>query len=155
MEFKARGYVRLHKQMMELHQQHSLNFIDYEEPLDQRALSGKSNIETLRTLSGLAAHVESFAAAIGARCSAVNISSWRRHFIGSMPRGTKTPDLKWLANKRCRELGFDPAVNDESDAIGILDWRLSVDGIIPLWRQSPLQRQLTPATDGKAASCRA
>lgn len=144
MKWRARGYVRLHKNLMELHREHVIDSIDFEEPLNQAALKGNSSIDTITTLTGLAAHAESFAEAIGAKFNAVNISSWRRHFIGSMPRGTKTPDLKWLANKRCRELGFDPAVNDESDAIGILDYRLSLDGIIAPWRQGVLQRELNP-----------
>ena len=144
MKWRARGYVRLHKEMMALHREHDIDSIDYEEPLTQKALNGKTNIDTLRTLTGLAAHAESFAAAIGAKLSAVNVSSWRRHFIGSMPQGTKSPDLKRLTNVRCRELGFDPATYDESDAIGLLDYRLSVDGIIAPWREGVLQTQLSP-----------
>lgn len=151
MKWRARGYVRLHKHLMELHREHDITSIDFEEPLTQASLRGSTNIETLQTLMGLAAHAESFAAAIGAKCSAVNISSWRRHFIGPMPRGTKTPDFKWLANKRCRELGFDPAVNDESDAIGILDYRLSIEGIIAPWRERVLQSELAPKQRRPAA----
>lgn len=152
MKWRARGYVRLHKSIMELHRATPLDYIFFEEPLDQKALNGHTNTETLQTLSGLAAHTESFASAIGATHRAVNISSWRRHFIGSMPRGTKSADLKWMTQKRCRELGFQPVGSDEADALGILDYSLSVNGILPPWRSlNILDRQMTPAADGKAA----
>jgi hypothetical protein len=83
---------------------------------------------------------------------AVNVATWRRHFIGPMPRGTKSPDLKAMTMKRARELGFSPVGYDEADAIGILDHQLHLDGITPPWRMANvLQRQLHPATDGKRA----
>jgi hypothetical protein len=152
MKWRGRGYVRLHKLLLELHATAAIDHIAYEEPLTQASLSGQTNIQTLQTLTGLAAHAESFAAAVGATAQAVNISSWRRHFIGSMPRGTKTVDFKHLARSRAIELGFDPACSDESDAIGILDYQLSVSGVIPPWRAgSVLTRELAPATDGRAA----
>jgi hypothetical protein len=69
-----------------------------------------------------------------------------------MKRGTKTPDLKAMAMSRCRELGFEPNGHDEAEALGILDYQLSVQGVIPPWRAGLLQRELAPATDGRAAS---
>jgi hypothetical protein len=55
--------------------------------------------------------------------------------------------------KRCRELGFKPLTNDEADAIGLLDFALSQDGIIPPWRaEHLLVRPMSPATDGKKAA---
>jgi hypothetical protein len=157
MSWRGRGYVRLHKNMMDLHRVTAIDSIVYEEALSQAAVQGNSSAETLQTLAGLVAHAESFAEAIGATYRAINIASWRRHFIGKMPRGTKSPDLKALAMTRCKELGLDPAKHDEAEAAGILDYQLSVNGVIPPWRAgSILTRELTPATDGKArrdASC--
>lgn len=151
MTWRARGYVRLHKNMMDLHRVSTLERIIYEEPLSQASLQGGTSIATVQMLAGLAAHIESFAEAVGARHHAVNIASWRKHFIGSMKRGTKTPDLKAMTRTRCREFGADPANFDESDAFGILDYELSMNGVIPPWRAGAiLQRELSPSTDGRA-----
>jgi hypothetical protein len=152
MDWRGRGYVRLHKNMMDLHRVSPISHISYEETLSQSSVQGNSSIATIQMLAGLAAHVESFAEAIGATHRAVNMATWRKHFIGSMPRGTKKPDLKAMAMARCRELGFDPAKHDEAEAAGILDYHLSVSGITPPWRASILQRELTPALDGRGAS---
>jgi hypothetical protein len=149
--WRGRGYVRLHRNLIDLHRVESLSDISYEETLSQSMVQGNSSLPTIQMLAGLAAHVESFAEAVGATHRAVNMSTWRKHFIGSMPRGTKKPDLKALAMRRCKELGMDPANHDEAEAIGILDYRLSLEGIIPPWRADVLQRQLTPAMDGKGA----
>lgn len=50
-----------------------------------------------------------------------------------MPRGTKTPDLKAMAMRRCRELGFRVNKHDEAEAIGLLDYQLSLDGANRPW----------------------
>jgi hypothetical protein len=57
----------------------------------------------------------SFAEAIGCRWRSVPIAAWRRHWIGKMPRGTKSPDLKRMAMLRCRELGFEVIKHDEAE----------------------------------------
>jgi hypothetical protein len=52
--------------------------------------------------------------------------------------------------KRCRELGMDPARTDEADALGILDFVLSTEGLLPPWRaDNLLVRPMHPATDGR------
>lgn len=151
--WRGRAYVRLHRNLMDLHRVAALDDIVFEEPLSAGAVHGQTSITTLAAMAGLAAHVESFAEAIGARHRAVNLSTWRKHFIGKMPRGTKSVDLKALSMTRCRELGFDPAKHDEAEAIGLLDYQLSVNGIVPPWRADHLlQRELTPATDGRKAA---
>lgn len=153
MKWRARGYCRLHQHLLEIHRAGAIDYLAYEAPLSQASVKGGSNIETIQTLAGLAAHAESFAAAVRAGASVVNVASWRRHFIGAMPRGTKSPDLKAMTMKRCRELGFAPLGYDEADAIGILDFHLHSVGMTPPWRvENVLQRQLHPATDGKAVA---
>lgn len=148
-DWAARAYVRLHRNLMDLHQLTALDDIVFEEPLPVLALKGFTNASTLAAAAGLAAHVASFAEAVGARHRPVNLSSWRRHFIGKMPRGTKTPDLKAMAMRRCRELGFDAIKHDAAEACGLLDYQLSVNGIIPPWRaDNILQREMMPDTDG-------
>lgn len=153
MKWRGRGYVRLHRNLMEIHAATPIDHLIWEEPLTPASVNGHTNIDTLQTLAGLAAHAESFAAAVKATARPVNVASWRRHFIGPMPRGTKSPDLKAMTMKRCRELGFSPLSNDEADAIGLLDFALHQDGITPPWRmEHVLQRPMHPETDGKRAA---
>lgn len=152
LSWRGRAYVRLHRELLALHRETPIDDIVFEEPLSAGAVHGHTSLTTLAAMAGLAAHVESFAEAIGARHRAVNLSTWRRHFIGKMSRGTKSLDWKALAMTRCRELGFDPAKHDEAEAIGLLDYQLSVAGILAPWRADHiLEREMTPATDGKAA----
>jgi hypothetical protein len=150
MKWRGRGYVRLHKALLEIHGATPIDHLIFEEPLTPASVSGHTNIDTLQTLAGLAAHAESFAAAVKAVPRPVNVATWRRHFIGPMPRGTKSLDLKAMTIKRCRELGFSPVSNDEADAIGLLDFALHQDGITPPWRfDNVLTRQMLPGTDGR------
>lgn len=130
----GRVYCNLHKLLEELHSLGAIDLIYYEDALDPRKLSGHTNIGTLKMMSGLAAHVESWAAARQVRrCVAVNQVTWRKHFIGSMRRGTKGVDLKDMAMRRARELGFAPQRHDEAEAIGILTYALSVESIPCPW----------------------
>lgn len=152
-DWAARAYVRLHGHLMDLHRLSPIDFLCFEEPIPAHMLQGHTNAVTLAAAAGLAAHASSFAEAVGARWRPVSIAAWRRHFIGRMPRGTKTVDLKAMAMTRCRELGFDPARHDAAEAIGLLDHQLSINGIVAPWRsESILQRELTPAADGRRAA---
>lgn len=151
-DWASRAFVRLHRNLLDLHRVMPIDDVVFEEAVPGHMLHGHTNAKTLAAAAGLAAHVMSFSEAVGANWRPVSISAWRKHFLGSMPRGTKTPDLKALAMTRCRELGFDPARHDAAEAIGLLDYQLSVNGVIPPWRADVLQRELRPATDGRAAA---
>lgn len=151
-DYAARAFVRLHKHLLDLHRLQPIDDLVFEEAIPGHMLHGKTNAKSLAAAAGLAAHAMSFCEAIGARWRPVSIAAWRRHYLGSMPRGTKTVDLKALAMTRCRELGFDPARHDAAEAIGLLDYQLSLNGIIAPWRAGILQRELTPATDGRRAA---
>ena len=67
-------------------------------------------------------------------------------------RGTKSVDLKAMAMSRCRDLGFDVNRHDAAEACGLLDYQLSVAGIIAPWREGVLERELRRETDGRAAA---
>lgn len=151
-DWAARAFVRLHKNLLDLHQAEAIDEIVFEDAIPPGAIHGHANLQTLAAAAGLAAHVQSFSEALGIRWRAVNLSTWRRHFIGKMPRGTKTPDWKHLAMTRCRDLGFEPTRHDEAEALGILDYQLSIAGISPPWRAFCLEREMLPTTDGKAAA---
>jgi hypothetical protein len=152
-KYAARAFVRLHRRLLDLHDNNQIDDIVFEEAVPAHKLHGNSNAVTIAAAAGLAAHVMSFGEAIGANWRPVSIGAWRRHFIGSMPRGTKTPEWKHLAMTRCREFGIEVLRHDAAEAFGMLDYQLSIEGIIPPWRQANiLQRQMRPATEGAKAA---
>lgn len=142
-EFTSDGtvYCRLHENLTALHAVGKIDALFWEEPLDPRVLSGHTNIDSIRVLSGLAAHAASWGEAMGCRIvRAVNMSTWRRHFLGKMPRATKTAELKALAMERCRQLGFRPTCHDQAEAIGILDHACEELRMVPPWRRDEVLR---------------
>jgi hypothetical protein len=144
-DFAARAFVRLHRALLELNAAEPIECLAFEEAIPPHQLHGHTNVQTVMGAAGLAAHCMSFAEAVGCRWTTISIAAWRRHWIGSMPRGTKSADLKHLAMQRARELGFNPEKHDAAEAIGQLDYQLSVEGIVPPWRiANVLQEQLRP-----------
>jgi hypothetical protein len=131
----GRTFLNLHKELNGLYSVSPFDVVTYEKPLNLGPGAGFTNADTIFVLMGLAAHVDSFCEAKRVRrYRDVNNSTWRRHYIGAMKRGTKTIDLKDYAMRRCRELGLNPSKHDEAEAIGILDYSISLDGILPPWR---------------------
>lgn len=143
-------FAKLHSNLADLRKLVRFQFLYFEEPINPQSLSGNTNIDTLRVLAGLAAHAESYAFAAGLRLvKRVNISTWRRHFVGKMPRGTKTKQWKDYAIERCRQYGFTPRRDDEADALGLLDYAIDLHGITPPWRDGEVLRR--PLGMGAAA----
>lgn len=142
-KYAPKAYVRLHRNLRDLNDATPVHLVVYEDTVPPFMLKGRSDAATIKALASLAGHVESFCAAMGIRCEAVNQSTWRRSFLGAMPRGTKTADWKHLAMTRCRELGFEVLKHDAAEACGLLDYALSIEGIVPPWRaEHILTRQL-------------
>ena len=141
-EFTSTGkaFVNLHRKLSELMQiTGPFETVTYEEPLLLGPAAGNTSAETQMLLIGLMAHVESFCAAKRLRrVQYVNQSSWRKHFIGSMKRGTKRTDLKALTMQRCRDLGWNPRKDDEADALGILDYWTHCLKIETPWQKAVL-----------------
>lgn len=138
----GRSFLRLHQCMNDLYQIHPFEIVIYEEPLNLGPGAGVTNKDTIFALMGLAAHVDSYCEAKGVRkVRSVNQSSWRRHFIGSMKRGTKTKQLKEYAMERCAQLGMTPQKHDEAEAIGVLDYMCEMERIMPPWRSQEVLRQ--------------
>lgn len=137
-EYTSRGMVfaKLHERLTELHMLGAIEAIFYEEPIHPAQLQGATNAETIKLAAGLAAHAESWGEAMGCRTiRAVNMSTWRRHFLGRMPRATRTAELKGMAIERCRQLGFSPTSHDQAEAIGILDYACDALELSPPWQQ--------------------
>jgi len=145
LQWSARAYCRLQRNLMDLHRVEPITSILYEDSLPAERLHGQTNRETLKAAVGLTEHVESFGEAIGAKTRYTNQSTWRRHALGKMKRGTRTPDLKHYAMLRCRELGFEPRNHNEAEALLILDFDIHLSGITPPWR---MQHVLTEQMAG-------
>lgn len=156
-------FASLHQNLIDLRALMPFESIYHEEAINAANLGGMTNIRSLRLAAGLAAHVESFAYATGCQVTAINVSSWRRDFVGpDMVKDTKakhralakakggkssaTGELKKLTVERCKQLGMKPADTDQADAIGILDYALDFhEHITPPWRQNETLRPMLGA----------
>lgn len=153
-EYTSRGgvFTKLHHCMSDLHKVVCpIEYLFAEEPISPSQMQGKTTVNTLRLASGLSAHAESFAHAMGVRrFQEFNVSSWRPEFIGRIDdaaakadvrrrkkagdqRASARETLKALTMERCRQLGLTPRKDDEADAIGILTHGLLVSGVTPPW----------------------
>ena len=131
----GRAFARLHERMNDIHRVTPLDEVRWEEPLLLGMGSHHSTPETQHVLIGLAAHAESFCEAVGIRRrGAVSAATWRRHFLGKLPRGTRSADLKQMAMEACCRLGMAPTRHDAAEACGILDHALFLGGVKPPWR---------------------
>jgi hypothetical protein len=148
-EFTSDGRccLKLHRVLADLHKVHKFDRLYFEKPLTQIERGGNSNAGNDIQLK-LVGHAESFGEAFRLRTiMGVNISSWRKFFVGRMPRGTKSKDWKAYADERCRQYGWSPRTTDEADALGLLDYCCELQGIIPPWRRHEVLR---PALTGAA-----
>lgn len=119
-------------------------------------VDAKININTVYRLVGLGATIEKFAFQVKPQsqrelwCYKVYISEWRKHFLGrggGFKRDPKTKkylpghDPKELAIQRCGAYGWHTDVADAAEAIGILDYGLSMIPNHPRpWRDALLMK---------------
>jgi hypothetical protein len=104
----------------------------YEKPFIPEAV----NSATSERLLGLCACVQMFAFQVKATsCYSIDISEWRKHFIGRGSGFKRTVDKKHylpghdpkeLAIQRCAEYGWHTDIPDEAEACGILDFSISM-----------------------------
>lgn len=143
-ELTSRGtvFARLHENMMALHRLGPIEAVFYEDIVN--IVPGSpvpTNKDSILLAAGIAAHIESFGEAMGFRIiRAVHQAKWRRHFLGKMPRGTRSTDLKAMAMERARQLGFKPVKHDQAEAIGILDYACDALGLSAPWRADEVLR---------------
>lgn len=90
----------------------------------QHVVGGKIDINVIRKLISLAAMAEWFAHCIKARCFLVHIAQWRKHFCGSGRLDRER--AKMVAMDECRRIGIDPPDDNAAEAMGILDYYLSL-----------------------------
>jgi len=131
----GRKAVMLHRKLADLHALCAIERLTFEGGIPTNGLSGKINMTTIYLLAGLAAHAESFADAVGARCRNIPNASWRRHFIGK-GSGFSTKEFKDMAIKRCRSFDWHPSDDNAADALGQLDYAIHLAGISPPWLQA-------------------
>lgn len=67
------------------------------------------------------------------RFSEIDKAVWFPPFIGANQRPPKG-EAKSYCIARCKSLGLKPRDDNEADAIGILDYIVSLENIIPPWR---------------------
>lgn len=111
---------------------HGITHIFYEKPFIPSAV----NSSTSERLMGLCAVVQMFAFRIGATsCYSIDISEWRKHFIGRGGGFKRTPDKKHYlpgqdpkerAIQQCARYGWHTDIADAAEACGILDYALSL-----------------------------
>jgi len=136
----GRTFVNLHKNLNEQFMLGRPDLVVYEEPLLLGPAAGSTTADIQKVLIGLAAHCESFCEAKAVRCFSVNMTTWRRMFIGSMPRGTGRRELKDFVIARCRELGLRPDDDNQADAIGILAHTLKMEKIDAPWAVASFEK---------------
>lgn len=126
------GFLELWRRLDAWHKEHGLTAICHEEPISKKTDKTPTQI----ALYGLVAIVELFAISRG-RIPVHSYESrqWRMSFFSKEERALAAGDRwKRLAIERCRQFDFDPAGNDEAEAIGILDHHMHKMKITPFWR---------------------
>ena len=93
--------------------------IVYELPAVPSIMSGRTNIETIRTLIGLAEHLEEWAHN-RIELKEATVSSVRVHFIGA---NLKSAFAKQKTYDQCRMLGWDVENFDQADACALWDFQ--------------------------------
>lgn len=132
---------KLIRNMTDLRQLDKFTSLYWEEPLTQMQRMGHSNKGNDIQVK-LVGQCEVFAYVCRVRTQEINQTSWRRHFVGKMPRGTKSKDWKQYAIERCQQYGWRPRGDDEADALGLLDYAISLEGLTPPWRQNEVLRPM-------------
>ena len=95
------------------------DLIVYESPAVGSHMGGKTNVETLKLLSGLAEHLEEWCWG-KTELREASVSQVRSHFIG---RNYPAKIGKPMVFERCQELGWPVTTTDESDAAALWDYQ--------------------------------
>lgn len=141
-EHSGRACIRLQKNLHALYQLGGFDHVAVEDTLPADKLKGHTTVDTIKLTVGLLMHARSFCDAMGINFYEVNQKTWRKHFIGTQPRETKTADWKRLALQRARVLGEDPTAHDAAEAFGILDYHLHRIRVQTPWTTDDIFRQL-------------
>ena len=97
------------------------DLIVYESAAIPSIMTGRTNIDTIKTLIGLCEHLEEWAYN-RVELREASVSQVRAHFIG---RNMKANVAKPMTMDRCRELGWNVENHDEADACALWDYQCS------------------------------
>jgi hypothetical protein len=141
----GRKGIELHRYLTDLHSmaKDGITRLYFEGGIPTNNLGGMTNMQTIYLLAGLAAHAESFAYAVSARCRNVPQTSWRKHFVGRGIRkgsGLDVKGFKALSTARCHELGWMPKDNNAADALAVLDYAIHLSEITTPWQDRSVFR---------------
>ena len=136
----GRAAMALHQNLADLHAMDPIDRLYFEGGIPTNRMGGATNMVAIYKLAGLAAHAESFAYAVNARCRNVPQGSWRKHFIGK-GAGFKTKDFKAMSIARCREYGWNPLCDNAADALGVLEYAIHLSELSPPWRDATVLRR--------------
>lgn len=136
----GRAAMALHQHLADLHAMDPIERLYFEGGIPTNHLAGRTGMTTIYKLAGLAAHAESFAYAVNARCRNIPQGSWKKYFIGK-GSGFTTKTSKAMSLARCREIGWAPQCGDSADALGVLDYAIYLSEIVPPWRDATVLRR--------------
>lgn len=100
---------------------HNPELIVYESPAVPVVMSGKTNIDTIRFLVGLAEHLEEWAHG-KVELREASVGQVRAHFIGS---NMKSAIAKPRTVETCIHRGWPVETSDEADACALWDYQIS------------------------------
>jgi len=115
------------------------DLIVYESAAVPSIMMGKTNVETIKTLMGLAEHLEEWAYN-KVELREATVSQVRCHFIG---QNMKASIAKPLTVEKCQQLGWMVETNDEADACALWDYQCSFLAPELAHNTTPLFRQQT------------
>ena len=147
-EYTGRGqlYYQLFRELARLRRVMRFGKIFAEEPVNLIPNSVATTIENIWISVGMGAALELFCYQEGIKLEWVHQARWRREFLGRMPRGTKSVDLKAMAIERCRQLGFSPQRHDDAEALGVLTYGMLREHVpVPWMRDEVLRAALDKA----------
>jgi len=95
--------------------------ITYESPAQPLLMMGRTNIDTIKRLIGMAENLEEWAHE-RIELREASVQQVRAHFIGSNRH--KRDDAKRLTIQRCRDLGWDVDGDDAADACALWSYQV-------------------------------
>lgn len=105
--------------------------IVYEQPI----YVPDNNPWTMRKIGGIGLVIELFGYDNDIPVEEMPAPTVRRHFLSPHKVPRKTKEIKEAVIARCRQLGWQPQMDDDADALALLDYTLSV-------KDSPLLRKI-------------
>lgn len=137
-EWNGRAFRKLYESLWSVHQivgeDYPIHKIYFEQPINTHMVKN-TGAQAIRRAVGWATVCEMFADVIGVPCLEVPISSWRQNFFKA-GRGIPRAEAKRAAMARCRELGWYPEDDNCADALGILNYALTVcEGVTVPWAE--------------------